>query len=114
MVASGQGPSPPSAHLFDAALAVVNAADVIARAPDENGPRVAIIAPGLGGAFYWCPEEAKRRVESHFSLSARDTRRAVSALRARVKLAAQPATAPHRRRSWVNAWRNGSNLESFE
>jgi hypothetical protein len=114
MVASGQGPSPPSAHLFDAALAVVNAADVIARAPDENGPRVAIIAPDLGGAFYWDHDEAKLRIASHFNLSERDTRRVVNALRARVKLAAQPNPAPRRRRGYVNAWREDAQPEVFQ
>jgi hypothetical protein len=109
----GQGPSAPSA-LFESALAAVNAADVIARAPDDNGPRVAVIAPGLGGSFYWDHDEARRRVESHFNLGERDTLRVVRALLARVKLAAQPAPAPRCRASFVNSWRDERNLECFE
>lgn len=102
------------AHSLEAALAAVQAADVIAREPDEDGPRVAIIAPGLGGAFYWCHEEALRRVESHFNLSGPDARRVVNALRARVKIAASPAPAPRRRGGFVHAWRDQGNLECFE
>lgn len=106
VAAPGQGSSSPSAHLFDAALAAVNAADVIARAPDDEGPRVAIIAPGLGGAFFWDRDEACRRVDTHFHLSERDTRRVVNALRARVKIATRPTPAPRRRGGWVHGWRD--------
>lgn len=112
--APGQGSSQPSAHLLDVALAVVQSADVIPRSPDDEGPRIAVISPSLGGAFYWCRDEARRRVENHFNLSERDTLRVVNALGARVKLAAQPSSVPRRRGGFVNAWRDQPNLDCFE
>lgn len=103
------------AHSLEAALAAVQAADVIEREPDDNGPRVAVIAPGLGGAFYFDVDEARRRIASHFpSLSHSDARRVVNSLRARVKLATQPTPAPRRRGGFVHAWRDQRNLECFE
>lgn len=106
--------SPPIAHLLETALSAVQAADVIEREPDDNGPRIAIIAPGLGGAFYWSYDETKRRVEIHFpGMSAHETACVINALRARVKLAAQPAPVPRRRAGYVHSWYDERNLESF-
>ena len=101
-------------HLLTA-LAAVAAADVIERAPDENGPRVAVISPSLGGAFYWCRDEARRRVQTHFpQMLECEVRRVVNAIRARVKIASSPAHFPRRRGGFAHSWRDEKGLDCFE
>src|SRR5690349_19823709 len=51
---------------FDEIRAAIDAAWIVEREPDDDGPRVAVISPSLRGSFFWSRDEATRRIEISF------------------------------------------------
>lgn len=94
---------PATDHAVEAVTTVVMGAQYLARAANDDGPRVAVISPALGGAFFYDGEVAARRIAQSFpSLDADQVRSAVGLMAARVRLAVEPPQA--RRRTWVHGW----------
>ncbi len=91
--------------VVEAATSAVMAAQVLVREADDEGPRVAVISQALGGAFYYCREEASRRVGNNFpSLDKAQARRIVALIESRVRTALKPQRQTQRE-NWINGWR---------
>jgi hypothetical protein len=100
----GNGPQG-GASALEAARATVLTASLVVREPDDNGARVFVMCPGLGGSFRYDREEARKRIARHFcDLSSADTKRIENLIHTRFL----QAIGPRRKRkaeSWVNRWR---------
>lgn len=74
------------------------------RADDEDGPRIAVHCPALGGGFIYDAEEVERRIQKHFPHCGPDVvQMAVKHMRSRVQLffSTQPS---QKSQSWVRGW----------
>ena len=78
---------------------------MLCRDPDEDGPRVAVICPALGGAFFYSRDVAEDRIRKHFpALDDRQVRRGVMYLGSRARLAFAPRVPVEERSNWVHGW----------
>ena len=101
-IASGGG-----AASFEELQTAIDAAWLVEREPDEDGPRVAVISPTLRGSFFYSREEAARRINLAFpGTDPVIVRRAVRHLENRVRAKQNPPLTG-KRRNWVHDWREG-------
>lgn len=85
----------------------VTTAQYLARKADDNGPRIAVISPALGGAFYYEREEAIRRLQCNFpELSERDVNRLARLMKMKAHASTQPRTLI-KKTGWIHGWREG-------
>jgi hypothetical protein len=101
----GNGPQG-GASALEAARVTVLTASLVVREPNDNGARVFVMCPGLGGSFLYDREEARKRIDSHFpELSLADRIRVSKLLHTRfLQSLAPPASA--KPRGYVNRWRD--------
>lgn len=84
----------------------IDAAHVVARDPDDDGPRIVVISPSLRGSFVFSRDEAERRIRLTFpELNESGVLRGVRHLESRARLAALGRPAKPVRRNWVNGWK---------
>lgn len=89
---------------FDELREAIDAAWIMEREPDDEGPRVAVISPSLRGSFFFSRDEAERRILLCFPGSEPSVvKRAVRHLENRVR--AQVTKSQCRRRNWVHGWK---------
>lgn len=87
--------------------AAIGAAQIIARSPDEDGPRTAVISTSLGGSFIYSREEATKRIRSAFpEVDQAGVLRAALYLENRVIVASAPPAEEVRSKGWVDSWRH--------
>lgn len=82
----------------------IESAQILARDPDEDGPRIFVRSLTFQGSFRYSREDAAQRIQRAFpELSEDGIRRAVAQLESRVRLYASPKADPTRP-TWMN-WR---------
>lgn len=83
----------------------IDAAHIIPRESDEDGPRTFVRSHTLRGSFVYTREEAAKRIMTAFpELSQAGLRRAVGYLESRVMRYTQPRRELSRT-NWVHGWR---------
>lgn len=84
---------------------VLDAAAIVSREPNDDGPRTVVISRTLGLAFVFTHEDAAARIQRGFpELSARGVKRATEYLAAKVANTRKQPLKVKRRRSWIHSW----------
>ncbi|HEV7271793.1 hypothetical protein [Pseudoxanthomonas sp.] len=105
---ASDGPAPP-AMLYPAALdAAIESAWFAARSHTDDGPRVCVHCPALGGGFIYDKTDIESRILRHFpECDAAAVQRASLHLRSRFMQYIRESSQPIRQRqSWLHGWRN--------
>lgn len=90
---------------FEELRDAIDAAWIVERESDDDGPRVAVISPALRGSFFFTREEAERRLKLSFPGSApalvtRAARHLENRIRSQMNRRFSGA-----RRNWVQGWK---------
>lgn len=92
--------------MTDEITTAIDAASIVVRESDDDGPRVAVMSPSLGGSFFFDESEALKRIRRAYPEASADRGvRAMRHLRNRVRLALSPIAPANRGGGWVHGWR---------
>jgi hypothetical protein len=98
--------APPPVSSLPELLSAIEAASIIVREPNDDGPRVFVMTPALRGSFCFTREEADYRIRLAYpDLPDAEVARGVRHLESLVRQAAMPPRAERERSSWVHGWR---------
>lgn len=97
---------PPVSYSLELDVAI-GAAQIVARSPDDDGPRIAIISQSLGGSFVYSRAEALKRISASFpEVDTTGVLRAALFLENRAIVASTPSLEDTRRKGWVDKWKD--------